>query len=334
MPIAHEADPTMTPTMSRRRLFERVLAVLGAPAALALQGCVQKGQPHAADPEPLAPSDASAPSTRVVGNRLSLAQWSLHRMHKSGQLDPMAFPAFARETFGFNGVEYVNQFYMSMPRDGQWVKELRTRAEDAGVASLLIMVDSEGALGDPDAVARVAAVEGHRRWLDAAAALGCHSIRVNALSVGTPDEQRRLCADGTARLCEYAAASGLAVIIENHGGISCDGAWVASIVRSVGLPNCGTLPDFGNFRCADGSMQDRYLGVEAMMPFARAVSAKSHDFAENGEETATSFERMLRLVAAARYEGWIGVEYEGKVLSEVDGVRATSALLERYGCRL
>lgn len=272
------------------------------------------------------------PKVAMTKNRVSLAQWSLHRKIRDGQLDPMDFPAFARATFSLAGVEYVSLFYRQMPADGSWARELRRRADDAGVTSVLIMVDDEGEIGDPDSSARERTVEAHRRWLDAAAVLGCHSIRVNALSVGSPEVQCDLCADGIARLCEYAAPSGMAVIVENHGGMSCLGEWVAAVVKKVNLPNCGTLPDFGNFQCADGTMNDRYDGVRAMMPFARGVSAKSYDFDAGGEETSTDFARMLAIVRDGGYQGWIGVEYEGTVLGEIEGTLATRDLLLRNGC--
>lgn len=265
-------------------------------------------------------------------NRISLAQWSLHRAYKEGQLDPMDFARYTREQFGIAGIEYVNQFYRSKARDGAWVMELRRRADDAGVVSVLIMVDAEGVLGSPSAVEREKSVQAHRRWLDAAATLGCHSIRVNAHSEGDAATQLALCADGIGRLCEYAAASGLAVLIENHGGESCHGDWVATLVRRIGLPNCGTLPDFGNFKCADGTMMDRYAGVEAMIPFARRLSAKSHDFDERGEESSTDFARMLAIARGAGYTGWVGAEYEGNRLSEPQGIVATRDLLLRLGC--
>ncbi len=265
-------------------------------------------------------------------NRISLAQWSLHRMLKAGSLAPMDFPQFSRTTFGICGVEYVSTFYRHMVDDARWSRELRARSESAGVESLLIMCDGEGELGDSDPLARRRAVDAHRRWLDVAAALGCHSIRVNARGAGSEDEQRSCCADGLAQLSAIALPMKLNVIVENHGGISCSGAWVAGLVRAVGAPNCGTLPDFGNFRCDDGSMGDRYEGVAAMMPYARAVSAKSYEFDAAGFETATDYPRMMAIVTGARYRGWIGAEYEGKVLDEIAGTNATRDLLIRCGC--
>lgn len=299
---------------------------VGAAAAAAIVPTVAIAQSEVA---PAKPANAAA-----VRNRISVAQWSLHKMLKAGTLAPLDFPQFVQTTFGIAGVEYVSTFYRAMAADGSWVSDLRNRANAAGVSSLLIMCDGEGDLGDPDTNARRAAVEAHRRWLDAAAALGCHSIRVNARSVGTADEQRARCADGLAQLSALALPMKLNVLVENHGGRSCDGEWVASVIRQVGATNCGSLPDFGNFLCEDGTMADRYAGVAAMMPFARAVSAKSYDFNAEGFETATDYPKMMGVVRSARYAGWIGVEYEGKRLCEVDGTKATRDLLLKLDCTL
>jgi len=260
--------------------------------------------------------------------RISLAQWSLHRTLRAGELDPLAFPVFAREHFGLDAVEYVNTFFADRARDHMYLDELRRRADGAGVRSLLIMVDGEGRLGDPDPDARAHAVEQHHPWVDAAARLGCHSIRVNAASEGTPQQAATLAADGLARLTEYAAVAGLNVIVENHGGLSSDGAWLAGVIRRVDHPRCGTLPDFGNFTLADGRRYDAYRGVAELMPFARAVSAKSYDFDERGNETSIDYRRMMRIVVEAGYRGHVGIEYEGTRLPEVEGIEATRDLLE------
>jgi len=261
--------------------------------------------------------------------RISLAQWSLHRTLRAGELDPLDFPVFARERFGLDAVEYVNTFFADRARDHMYLNELRRRADGAGVRSLLIMVDGEGRLGDPDPEARARAVERHHPWVDAAARLGCHSIRVNAASEGSREQAATLAADGLARLTEHAAAAGLNVLVENHGGLSSDGAWLAGVIRQVDHPRCGTLPDFGNFTLADGSRYDAYRGVAELMPYARAVSAKSYDFDEAGDETSIDYRRMMRIVVDAGYRGYVGIEYEGDRLPEVDGIVATRELLLR-----
>ena len=261
--------------------------------------------------------------------RISLAEWSLHRTLRSGRLDNLDFPRTARRAYTIDAVEYVNTFFKDRAEDTAYLRDLKGRADANGVRSLLIMCDGEGALGDPDALARTRAVENHYRWVTAAKFLGCHAIRVNAQSAGSPDEQRRLAADGLRRLTEFGARHEINVIVENHGGISSNGAWLASVMKTVDHPRCGTLPDFGNFETAPGEWYDRYRGVAELMPFAKAVSAKSHDFDAAGNERGTDYARMLRIVLDAGYRGYVGIEYEGDEISEDAGIRATKALLER-----
>jgi sugar phosphate isomerase/epimerase len=260
---------------------------------------------------------------------ISLAQWSLNRRIFSGELDPLDFPAFTKNTFGIGAVEYVNQFFMDKAEDQQWLSDLRMRCDDNDVRSLLIMCDREGNLGDPDDAARTTAVENHYKWVEAAAYLGCHSVRVNAGSAGTWEEQRELASDGLRRLSEFAADFGLNVIVENHGGLSSNGQWLAEVITAVELDNCGTLPDFGNFRIGPGEEYDKYRGVAELMPFAKGVSAKSYGFDANGDETTIDFRRMLGIVLDAGYRGYVGVEWEGMTPGDVEGIRLTQSLLER-----
>jgi sugar phosphate isomerase/epimerase len=266
--------------------------------------------------------------------RISLAEWSLHRALQAGELTNLDFPVVTRVTYGLEAAEYVNQFFKDRARDRAYLADLNARAADHGVRNLLIMCDGEGALGDPDEAARTTAVENHYRWVEAAAVLGCHSIRVNAQSAGTPEEQRARVADGLRRLTEFGADHGINVIVENHGGLSSNGAWLAGVMRAVDHPRCGTLPDFGNFRVTDTEWYDRYQGVTELMPFAKAVSAKSHVFDEAGNERDTDYRRMMRIVLEAGYHGYVGIEYEGDELSEPEGILATRRLLERVRAEL
>jgi len=265
--------------------------------------------------------------------RISLAEWSFHRALFSGAMSHLDFITRARKDYGLDAVEYVNQFFMDKARDPAYLREMASRAEGEGVRSLLIMCDSEGDLGDPESSERARAVENHRKWVEAAKTLGCHSVRVNARS--NPDlpyeEQEKLASDGLRSLCELADPHGIGVLVENHGGLSSNGAWLSAVMKRVGHARIGTLPDFGNFRLRETPEEwyDRYQGVAELMPFARAVSAKSHDFDENGEETATDFMKMMRIVLDAGYRGYVGIEYEGETLSEAQGVEKTKALLSR-----
>jgi sugar phosphate isomerase/epimerase len=244
------------------------------------------------------------------------------------------FPGVTRNEYGLDAVEYVNQLWADKQAGASYVKDLKQRCDDHGVKSLLIMCDDEGDLGDPSDAARTQAVENHYKWVEAAKALGCHSIRVNARSTGTADEQAKRAADGLRRLTEFAAQHDINVIVENHGGLSSNGEWLVRVIRAVDHPRCGILPDFGNFRITDDEIYDRYKGVAEFMPFAKAVSAKANDFDDEGNETGTDYERMMRIVLDAGYRGYVGIEYEGDNLSEPDGIRATKALLEGVRMRL
>jgi len=267
---------------------------------------------------------------------VSLAQWSLHRTLRADEITTEQFPAFTREQFGITGVEYVNSFFKERSTDDAWLAAQRTRCDDAGVQSVLIMVDGEGALGDPSETDRAAAVDNHRRWLHAAKSLGCHGIRVNVPSEGTPEEQRDRCVAGLTALMPHAEELDLSVMIENHGGLSSNGQWLASLIVAVNHPRLGSLPDFGNFvlNWDTKEMYDRYRGVDELLPHAKALSAKSHDFDESGNETHTDYSRMFELVRKHGYTGWIGVEYEGETLSEVDGIERTRDLLLKHGCHV
>ncbi len=265
---------------------------------------------------------------------ISLAQWSLHKTLFGGKLDNLDFAATTRKEFGIDGVEYVNQFFKDKAKDKSYLAEMKKRAADAGVKSLLIMIDGEGNLGDPNTDKRREAVEKHFKWVEAAVTLGCHSIRVNARSSGSYEDQQKLAAEGLRSLSEFAAKHGQNVIVENHGGLSSNGTWLAGVMKMVDLPNCGTLPDFGNFRIQGDEWYDRYKGVEELMPFAKAVSAKSHDFDDAGNETKTDYAKMMKIVLKHGYSGYVGIEYEGGKLDEYAGVRATKALLERVRTEL
>lgn len=265
---------------------------------------------------------------------ISLTQWSLNRAFFSNALSPMDFAKISKREFGIGGVEYLNRFY----EDGFGLSvahDLKMRADDEGVINVLIMCSRLGLIGDPDAQKRAQTVEKHKIWIEAAQIMGCHSIRVNAHSRGAYDEQMKLAADGLFQLAEIGKAHGINVIVENHGGLSNNGAWLAGVMKQTAHDYCGTLPDFGNFflNKKTGELYDRYLGVEELMPFAKAVSAKSYDFNDAGEETSIDYPRMLQIVKEAGYRGHIGIEYTGKAMNETEGILATKHLLQALGGR-
>jgi sugar phosphate isomerase/epimerase len=286
------------------------------------------------------PHDAAAPLFFTI----SLAQWSLHKKLFAKEMDNLDFPAVAKNTYGISVVEYVNQFFKDKAKDQKYLAELLKRCHDNGVKNHLIMCDGEGELGDLDAKKRMEAVENHYKWVDAAKFLGCATIRVNAFGEGSAEEVQKAATEGLVKLGEYAAKTGINVIVENHGGYTSNGQWLATVMKKVNRKNVGTLPDFGNFclKREGGKMwgtpcieeYDRYKGVAEMMPFAKGVSAKAHDFDEQGNCIETDYVKMLKIVKAAGFKGYMGIEYEGEKLSEEVGIKKTKALLERVGATI
>jgi sugar phosphate isomerase/epimerase len=313
----------------QRRRFLQTATVLGTAA---LTGCGSSTAQTAND-------TVSSSSDEDLWFDISLAQWSLNKALFRGEMDNLDFARVTRETYGLGGVEYVNQFFPDKAKDTAYLAQMKQRAEDNGVRSLLIMIDREGNLGATDPAERMRAVENHYKWIDAADYLGCHSIRVNAAGNGSREEVARAATEGLTQLSEYGQQAGLNVIVENHGGYSSDGGWLAGVIAATGMDNCGTLPDFGNFcieRSPDGCANeyDRYKGVREMMPYAKAVSAKTMAFDDQGHAVETDYDRMLAIVKEAGYRGWMGIEYEGHDLSPEAGIRATIELLRTAGKRV
>jgi len=275
---------------------------------------------------------------------ISLAEWSLHKALFDGKLDHLDFPATAKNEFGIDGVEYVNQFFADKAKDTDYLDELNMRCSDLDVEQVLIMIDGEGEMAVNDDKERMQAVENHYKWVEAAEYLGCHAIRVNAFGNGTAQEQKMAAVDSLGRLSEFAKDYGISILVENHGGNSSDGQWLTDVMKQVGMDNCGTLPDLGNFcvkREGGGPWEgkcieeyDRYKGVKEMMPYAHGVSAKSYAFDDSGQETTIDYARILKIVKDAGYTGRIGIEYEGEELSEAEGIRATKQLLIEEGRKI
>jgi len=277
--------------------------------------------------------------------KLSLAEWSVHKaIVEDKTLDPIDFAQKAHD-MGFEGLEYVSQLYTNYLKIGNdpkvamqnLLKTLKMKSDKYGMQNLTIMVDNEGDLASENEKDRNEAVENHKKWIDAGAFLGCHSIRVNLFGSDNSDIWSSTSAKSLKQLAEYAKAKNVNVIVENHGYFSSNADLLTDVIKKVGLKNCGVLPDFGNFclkreggarwgaKCVEE--YNRYEGVEKMMPFAKAVSAKSYDFNKEGNETLIDYYKMLQIVKDGGYKGFIGIEYEGSRLSEDEGIIATKNLV-------
>jgi sugar phosphate isomerase/epimerase len=261
--------------------------------------------------------------------RISLAEWSIHKAIQGHTVSNLDFPRIARERYGIEGLEFVNQLWEAPTQD--YLTRLKKNMATHGCKGVLIMCDAEGMMGHSDPAARKKAAENHYKWVDYAAELGCHSIRTNMYPDKQPTTPAEIdayigcCAESFTRLCGYAKASGLNVIIENHGGISSDPDVVVRLMKTVNLPNFGTLPDFGNFP----KTIDRYEAVAKLMPYAKGVSFKCWDFDANDHETVIDMDKMMKIVLDAGYHNWVGIEYEGTRMPEFDGIAAGKRLLDR-----
>lgn len=266
---------------------------------------------------------------------ISLAQWSLHKALFSKKIDNLDFPVITKKEFGINAVEYVNSFFKDKAKDTGYLNELLKRCNDNGVKNHLIMCDGEGYLGDLDNAKRLKAVDNHKKWVEAAKYLGCATIRVNAHGEGTAAEVQKAAIEGLSLLGDFAAQEKINVVVENHGGYSSDGSWLTNTMKSIDHKNVGTLPDFNNFCLKRDSKNqcieeyDKYKGTYEMLAYAKAVSAKSIDFDEQGNCVETDYVRMLKIVKDSGFKGYIGIEYEGEKLGEYEGIKKTKALLER-----
>jgi len=202
------------------------------------------------------------------------------------------------------------------------------------------MVDGEGNLADADVSKRLKAIENHHKWVEAAHFLGCHAIRVNLAGGHEKEEAAKSAVDSLEKLSEFAKGSNINILVENHGGFSSNGEWMSQVFSKVNNQNCGTLPDFGNFcikkdkdhNCLEA--YDKYKGMKELLPFAKAVSAKSYAFDDAGNETTIDYHRVMKMVKDVNYNGFVGIEFEGHGISEEEGIKATRDLLIKVGKQL
>lgn len=278
--------------------------------------------------------------------QISLAEWSFHRAIQEGKLDHLDFPAKVKKEFGISAVEYVNGFFGGTKMDFReaaknktYLDEMLRRSRDAGVFNHLLMVDDEGPLSSPDQKELLASVENHKKWIEAARALGCLTVRVNLHGEGDPEDRKKASVESLSRLGEFAGPMNINVVVENHGSVTSNAGWLVDVMKQVNRANVGTLPDFGNFCISHpwGTIQegcddqyDIYIGVEQLLPFAKGVSAKTYDFDGNGLQPLMDYKRLIGLVRASGFKGYIGIEYEGINQPEDEGVRNTQALLKKY----
>lgn len=278
--------------------------------------------------------------------KISLAEWSFHRALQAGKMDHLDFPSVAKNQYGIAAVEYVNGFFggskmdfKTAAKDKTYLNELLKRSKDAGVFNHLLMCDDEGPLSSVDEKVRLESVENHKKWVEVAAFLGCLTVRVNLHGEGDPDLRKTASIDSLNRLGQFAKSMNINVVVENHGSVTSNAEWLTDVMKQVNMKNVGTLPDFGNFCISHpwGTIQegckemyDIYKGVELMLHYAKGVSAKTYDFDSNGEQPLLDYKRLIGIVKASGFSGYMGIEFEGFNQPEEDGVRNTQKLIKKY----
>ena len=274
--------------------------------------------------------------------KYSLAQWSFNRDLFGGEMSTQDFVAAAGE-MGFEGVEYVSQFFQNKVDDFAFLDSLNAAAESAGVKNLMIQVDNIGLLSSADPGKRAEAIAAGKKWVDAAKYLGCETMRVNAHGdddgVGHEEQMKQNSIAGIGELADYANSKGIKIIIENHGGVSNDGAWLADLVASLSDKNVGSLADFHNWCIQRENRKlwggecikeyDYYKGLTELLPTAEGISVKAFDFDSLGNETIMDFNKFFHIIKDSGYDGYLGIEYEGRGFPSKEGILKTKALADK-----
>ena len=294
---------------------------------------------------------------------IGLQMYSFAPLIMQGKFDLLGFPDLVKNTYGINGAEYWSIPFMGRENDKDFLNDIKRRSDDNGVDNLIILVDdidiktmqSGPSLASSNKNDRDTAIDYHKKWIDVAKEIGCHSIRVN-LKSDESDNKKILdnSSESISRLIEFSKQDNISIVIENHGGITADADWLVSLIKNVDNKYVGTLPDFGDYNfCVDrGALNfddigkvcknqyDKYLGVKKLMPYAKGVSAKSHEFGKDGEELSTNYSRMIKIISESNYKGYITIEYEGAMmgmfggegtyLNPHEGILATKKLINKY----
>ena len=263
---------------------------------------------------PVQASIGPAGPKRSRKDDVSLAQWALVQEMRDGKWKNSDFPRIAREDFDINGIEFVSTLF-ELPTFS-YLNRLRRNAEKYNVTMVLIMVDDEGETCDPNREARIQTAINHRKWVDIAKYLGCHSIRTNCRGPKNAPKDQALewAADCYNRLLEYAAPAGIGIVIENHGGLSNDPDWMVSLFKKVDNPYFGSYPDWRG----PSKTFDNYEYIRKMLPYAGGMSYRNQP---TEEQTA----RLIKLCQDAGYKGWYGIESSGR-----DEIKKGKKLLDKY----
>lgn len=251
---------------------------------------------------------------RMTYDDISLAQWALVDEIREGKWKNIDFPRIAREDFGLNGIEFVNTLF-EVPT-ANYLAQLKQNAEDYEVTMVLIMVDAEGDGCEPTSKMRKQFEINHRKWIDIAHYLDCHSIRTNCRGPKNVDKKEALkwAAESYNMLLDYAIQAKVSVVIENHGGVSNDPDWMAELMNEVNNLYFGTYPDWRQ----PSDTFDNFNYLNKTLPWALGMSYRN-------QPTEDLTAKMIKLCRDSGYKGWYGIESSGR-----DAIVKGKDLLKKY----
>jgi sugar phosphate isomerase/epimerase len=253
--------------------------------------------------------------------KIAVSTWSLHREIEAGRVDAVSFPGVCAERFGVHAFEFVQGHLKDDP--GQ-LDAVRDAIHDAGGETACIAVENDFAPADPERLS--AEIEGVRRWIQLAGYLEAPVVRVNTGGHKAKDPEAAVnsVVEALRAVAPDAEVQEIHLCIENHWGVSSYPDTLLRIIDEVDSEWVATCPDFGNFP----DDVDRYEALERLMPRAKHVHAKSLSFSADGNEADFDYERILGIVGASRYKGFLSVEYEGKG-DEYEGIARTVDLIRK-----
>ncbi len=265
--------------------------------------------------------------------KFSVSSYSFQRLLNSGKYTQLDLIGVAKE-MGFDGIEFIDLMPTDEMTDLEYAKVLRDAAEKAGIEIVNYTIGADF-LGENGWEA-----EAERLFtqVDVAEALGAKGMRHDATGgfKGAEAKYRNfdsalpILADGCRKVTEYAAAKGIATMVENHGYFCQDSTRVERLVNAVAHPNFGLLVDMGNFMCAD---DEPAAAVGRVASFAKFVHAKDfHKKSGSGPNPGDGFFRTrggdylrgavvghgdvpvcqcLQTLKRSGYDGFVSIEFEG-----------------------
>ena len=298
---------TVRPAPTRRDFLKSAallpLAGLGASAALAAVEPIRR---------------VGGAQVKVSCNAYSFAKMlNDHALGRGPGMSLVALAEFcAKHNFdGFDPTGYYFPGYRDrkLPPDA-FVFELKRRAFELGLGISGTGVGNNFTVADK--AARAKDVQWIKDWVEVAAKLGAPVLRVFAdtqmraqtwetVSNGATREQVEEWIAADIRACaDHAAKFGVIIGVQNHGDFLKTAAEHISLIKRIDSPWCGAIVDTGYFKAADP-----YAEMAKAAPYAVNWQVKQSPYGvEKEAESPTDLKRLLKIVRASGYRGYLPIE--------------------------